>query len=50
MIGGLLKTFVVDANFLAWGKQERMRAKYGCSIPWAILLDPTSACNLHCLG
>ena len=50
MIGGLLKTFVVDANFLAWGKQERMRAKYGCNIPWAILLDPTSACNLHCLG
>ena len=50
MIGGLLKTFVVNANFLAWGKQERMRAKYGCNIPWAILLDPTSACNLHCLG
>ena len=50
MIGGLLKTFVVDANFLAWGKQERMRTKYGCNIPWAILLDPTSACNLHCLG
>ena len=50
MIGGLLKTFVVDANFLAWGKQEKMRAKYGCNIPWAILLDPTSACNLHCLG
>lgn len=33
MIGGLLKTFVVNANFLAWGKQERMRAKYGCNIP-----------------
>ena len=50
MIGGLLKTFVVDANMLAWGKQEKMRTKYGCNIPWAILLDPTSACNLHCLG
>ena len=50
IIGGLLKTFVVDANILAWGKQEKMRTKYGCNIPWAILLDPTSACNLHCLG
>ena len=20
------------------------------NIPWAILLDPTSACNLHCTG
>ena len=26
------------------------RVKYQCNIPWAILLDPTSACNLHCTG
>ena len=50
VVNDLLKTFVVDANFLAWGKQEKSRAKYGCNIPWAILLDPTSACNLHCTG
>ena len=24
--------------------------KSNCNIPWAILLDPTSACNLHCTG
>ena len=48
--GDLIKTFLVDANFLAWGKQEKMREKYGCNIPWAILLDPTSACNLRCRG
>jgi MoaA/NifB/PqqE/SkfB family radical SAM enzyme len=24
--------------------------KYGCNIPWAMLLDPTSACNLKCTG
>jgi len=24
--------------------------KYGCSIPWIVLFDPTSACNLHCTG
>lgn len=46
----LLKTFVVDANLLAWGTQEQSRTKYDCNIPWAILLDPTSACNLHCTG
>ena len=50
MIGSLIKTFVVDANFLAWGKQEKSREKYGCNVPWAILLDPTSACNLRCTG
>lgn len=46
----LIKTMLVDANFLAWGKQEKMREKHQCNIPWAILLDPTSACNLHCTG
>ncbi len=50
MATDLMKTFVVDANFLAWGKQEKMREKYQCNIPWAILLDPTSACNLACTG
>jgi hypothetical protein len=24
--------------------------KEKCNIPWAILMDPTSACNLHCIG
>lgn len=46
----LIKTFIVDANMLAWPKQEAMRDQYHCNIPWAILLDPTSACNLRCTG
>ncbi|OUO32552.1 radical SAM protein [Olsenella sp. An293] len=46
----LLKTFIVDANILAWPVQEKARDKYACNIPWAILLDPTSACNLRCTG
>lgn len=46
----LLKTFLVEANLLAWPKQEKARSEHGCNIPWAILLDPTSACNLHCTG
>ena len=24
--------------------------KYGCNVPWAILMDPTAACNLKCTG
>lgn len=27
-----------------------MREKYDCNIPWLILMDPTSACNLRCTG
>ncbi len=25
-------------------------SKYQCNIPWLILFDPTSACNMHCVG
>ncbi len=42
--------FFINANLIGWPKQEECREKYGCKIPWAILLDPTSACNLHCTG
>jgi MoaA/NifB/PqqE/SkfB family radical SAM enzyme len=44
------ENFFVNANIIGWPEQEKMREKYGCNIPWAILLDPTSACNLHCTG
>ena len=46
----LLRTFIVDANLMAWPEQEKSRVKHGCNIPWAVLMDPTSACNLHCTG
>lgn len=46
----LVKTLIVDGNLMAWPVQEANREKYQCNIPWAILLDPTSACNLHCTG
>ena len=42
--------FFINANLTGWDTQEKARKKYGCNIPWAILLDPTSACNLHCTG
>ncbi|HIR31037.1 MAG TPA: radical SAM protein [Candidatus Faecousia faecavium] len=44
------ENFFLNANIIGWPEQERYRQKYGCNIPWAILLDPTSACNLHCTG
>lgn len=42
--------FFLNANLIGWPIQEKCRKEYGCNIPWAILLDPTSACNLHCTG
>lgn len=46
----LFSNFIINANFYGWDIQEKARQKYGCNIPWAILMDPTSACNLHCTG
>ena len=46
----IISTFAINAGFGGWQEQEKNRAELGCSIPWAILLDPTSACNLHCTG
>ena len=44
------RNFIVNASLLGSRKQVANREKYGCNIPWAILMDPTSACNLHCTG
>ena len=29
---------------------RKNREIYNCNIPWLILFDPTSACNMHCKG
>ena len=46
----LFVNFFMNANLIGWDKQVEVREKYNCNAPWAILLDPTSACNLHCTG
>lgn len=45
-----LENFIINASLIGSGRQESVRKKEGCNVPWAILLDPTSACNLHCTG
>ena len=51
---GVRKTFfsnfMVNASLKGSILQEETREKYNCNAPWAILLDPTSACNLRCTG
>lgn len=46
----LLSNFFLNASITGWKKGDEIRKKYNCNVPWAILLDPTSACNLHCTG
>lgn len=40
----------INAALIGWPKEEECHKKYDCNIPCTILLDPTSACNLHCTG
>lgn len=44
------KNFLINASMLGYPKQRKMEKKLDCNIPWAILMDPTSACNLQCTG
>lgn len=44
------ENFIINASVIGNKKRHDAIAKYDCNIPWAILMDPTSACNLHCTG
>ena len=50
----ILKTFLTNAayegGFRGYQQAQKNAEKYGCNIPWLILMDPTSACNMHCTG
>ena len=37
-----------QAAFCGTKTIRKMREVHNCNIPWLILMDPTSACNLHC--
>ncbi len=46
----MMETFAVNATMIGGPIHEKLREQYNCNIPWAILMDPTSACNLKCTG
>ena len=44
------QNFIINASLKGSARQDEVAAENNCNVPWAILLDPTSACNLHCTG
>ena len=46
----LFENFILYASVIGGQRQRENSFSYHCNIPWAILMDPTSACNLHCKG
>ncbi len=46
----IFENFIVNSALIGMPRQQKVKDEHGCSVPWAILMDPTSACNLHCTG
>ena len=50
ILKAMLLSLGVHAGFYGTKQVRANREKYRCNIPWTILFDPTSACNLKCKG
>ena len=46
----LFENFVLYAGILGKKQRTAISEAEGCNVPWAVLVDPTSACNLSCVG
>lgn len=50
----ILKTFLTnvayEGGFRGYQTAQENARKYDINVPWLILMDPTSACNMHCTG
>ncbi|WP_243158142.1 radical SAM protein [Aminipila terrae] len=44
------ENFLVNSVIIGSNTRKKLEKKYDCNIPWTLLMDPTSACNLHCKG
>lgn len=45
-----LLNLAYEAGYKGLEKAREISDREDCNVPWAILFDPTSACNLHCTG
>ena len=50
LVKSLLISMGVHAGYFGTKTVRENRDKYNCNIPFTILFDPTSACNLKCKG
>lgn len=50
----ILTTFLLNAayegGFRGCKTAQEASEELGCNVPWIVLMDPTSACNMHCTG
>ena len=50
MLKKMLVNVVLNSAMYGYDIQRESREKYKCNVPWTILMDPTSDCNLKCIG
>ena len=50
LVKSLLLSLGLHAGYYGTKTVRAYRDEYNCNIPWIILFDPTSACNLRCKG
>ena len=54
MDSGIVTSFLLNAayegGFRGYKTTVETSKEHGCNIPWIVLMDPTSACNMHCTG
>lgn len=46
----LFENFIINSFLIGNRVEEEKSQEHDCNVPWAILMDPTSACNLKCTG
>ncbi len=46
----IINNFLGNGFVIGRTIRTKARDKYNCNIPWAIIMDPSTACNLRCTG
>lgn len=50
IIEKFLCNFIINSAINGIAKNHEIKEKHGCAAPWAIVMDPTTACNMKCTG
>ena len=50
VLKAIFQNLLLKAAIIGNPRQDELAKKLGCNIPMAMLIDPTSACNLKCTG
>lgn len=46
----IVENLIMRASITGYSRQKQLSEEHQCNIPWSILMDPTTACNLRCTG